>query len=54
MLHELGYANLSEFINDVLPESIKLEEVSGEDLPNPLTESEAIAELREIATQNIS
>lgn len=53
MLHELGYANLSEFINDVLPESIKLEEVFGEDLPNPLTESEAIAELREIATQNV-
>ena len=53
MLHELGYANLSEFIDDVLPESIKLEEVFGEDLPNPLTESEAIAELREIASQNV-
>ncbi len=53
MLHELGYANLSEFINDVLPESIKLEELFGEDLPTPLTESEAIAELREIAAQNV-
>ncbi len=53
MLHELGYANLSDFIDDVLPESIKLKDVFGEGLPEPLSESDTLAELREIANENI-
>ena len=53
MLHELGYAKLEDFIADVLPDSIKLNEVFGSDLPNPLSEADAIAELKEIASENI-
>ncbi len=53
MLHELGYAKLSDFIDDVLPESIKLKDVFGEGLPEPLSESDTLAELREIANENI-
>ncbi|MFM8329773.1 MAG: glycine dehydrogenase (aminomethyl-transferring), partial [Actinomycetales bacterium] len=53
MLHELGYSKLDDFISDVLPESIKINEIFGADLPKPLSEPEAIAELKEIAKENI-
>ncbi|MFM8204795.1 MAG: glycine dehydrogenase, partial [Actinomycetales bacterium] len=53
MLHELGYSKLDDFISDVLPESIKLNEIFGADLPKALSEPEAIAELKEIAKENI-
>ena len=52
MLHELGYGSLDEFIAAVLPSSITLTEKFGEDLPLPISETEAIAQLREIASQN--
>ena len=52
MLHELGYSNLDSFIDDVLPASIKLNEIFGEKLPEPISEPETIAELRSIAREN--
>lgn len=52
MLLELGFPNLDSFIAEVLPESIKLRELFGSLLPDPLSEAEALAELREIAAQN--
>lgn len=52
MLHELGYSDLNKFIADVLPDSIKLDEVFGSNLPNALSETQVISELREIAKSN--
>ena len=52
MLHELGYSNLDSFIGDVLPESIKLREIFGEKLPEPISEPETLTELRSIAGEN--
>ena len=52
MLHELGYSDLESFTADVLPNSIKLNEVFGANLPAPLSETQVIAELREIAKSN--
>ncbi|MFY7812809.1 MAG: glycine dehydrogenase (aminomethyl-transferring), partial [Candidatus Nanopelagicaceae bacterium] len=52
MLHELGYSDLESFTADVLPNSIKLNEVFGTNLPAPLSETQVIAELREIAKLN--
>lgn len=52
MLHELGYDNLEKFIADVLPDSIKLQERFGENLPQPASELETIAELRKLASEN--
>lgn len=52
MLHELGYSDLEKFINVVLPESIKLEEVFGSSLPQPISEPETIEQLRNLAAKN--
>lgn len=52
MLHELGYSDLEKFISDVLPESIKLNEIFGETLPKPISEPDTIAELRALAEKN--
>ncbi|MFM8384361.1 MAG: glycine dehydrogenase (aminomethyl-transferring), partial [Actinomycetota bacterium] len=52
MLHELGYSDLARFIADVLPETIKLDEVFGGSLPNPISEPETISQLRSLADKN--
>ena len=52
MLHELGYSNLDKFISDVLPDSIKLNEIFGATLPQPISEPDAINELRSLAEKN--
>lgn len=52
MLHELGYSDLEKFIKVVLPESIKLEEVFGSSLPQPISEPETIEQLRNLAAKN--
>jgi len=52
MLHELGYDNLDKFIADVLPDSIKLNDVFGAKLPNPISEVETISQLRALAKEN--
>lgn len=52
MLYELGYSDIDSFISDVLPESIKLKDVFGESLPDPISEPETIAALRKIADEN--
>ncbi|MEN9305926.1 MAG: hypothetical protein RLY76_1194 [Actinomycetota bacterium] len=52
MLLELGYDSLENFISDVLPDSIKLAERFGDNLPKPATEVEALQELKEFAREN--
>ncbi|MEN9516210.1 MAG: hypothetical protein RLZZ159_76 [Actinomycetota bacterium] len=52
MLLELGYDSLENFIADVLPDSIKLAERFGDNLPKPATEVEALQELKEFAKEN--
>jgi len=52
MLHELGYSDLAKFIADVLPETIKLDEVFGGSLPQPISEPETISQLRSLADKN--
>lgn len=52
MLHELGYNSLEQFVSDVLPDSIKLSERFGENLPIPISEVETLAELRNLAKLN--
>ncbi|MFM7491073.1 MAG: aminomethyl-transferring glycine dehydrogenase [Actinomycetota bacterium] len=53
MLHELGYATLDEFVNAVLPETIKIKERFGALLPNPISEVEVIKELKKISNENV-
>ena len=50
MLRELGYEHLEELIDDAVPESIRLEKALN--LPEPLTETDALAELKEIMSHN--
>ncbi len=50
MLEALGYESMEKFIGEVVPENILLE--TPLDLPGPLTEVEALAELRKIAAKN--
>ena len=52
MLMELGFADLGTFIDRVLPDSIKMSHRLAEVLPQPLSESEVLAELRLRATEN--
>jgi glycine dehydrogenase len=52
MLLELGYDSLENFISDVLPDSIKLAERFGDNLPKPASEVEALKELKEFAKEN--
>ncbi|MSY23654.1 MAG: glycine dehydrogenase (aminomethyl-transferring), partial [Actinobacteria bacterium] len=53
MLSELGYANLHEFIEKVLPSSIVMENSLSELLPDAISEVDAIAELRNFASKNV-
>ncbi len=52
MLMELGYADLASFIEDVIPESIALSETLSQSLPEEISESEVIDELRTLASMN--
>jgi glycine dehydrogenase len=52
MLMELGFADLNQFTNTVLPESIKIIDDFSEHLPKAISEYEVLAELRELAQQN--
>ncbi|HEV2258972.1 MAG TPA: glycine dehydrogenase (aminomethyl-transferring), partial [Streptosporangiaceae bacterium] len=49
MLASLGYASLDELIRAALPEDAQLAQLS---LPDPLTETESLAELRRMASRN--
>ena len=53
MLDALDYARMSDFIGDVLPDSIKLTEKFGSALPTPISEVEVIKELKLRASENI-
>jgi glycine dehydrogenase len=50
MLGELGFANLDELIDATVPKNIRLDRPLG--LPDAKSESEALAELRELADKN--
>ncbi|CAB4563653.1 MAG: aminomethyl-transferring glycine dehydrogenase [Actinobacteria bacterium] len=52
MLMELGYSNLKDFISDVVPNNIFISEKLENILPSPLSESETIAALRDLASKN--
>ena len=52
MLMELGYSNLKDFISDVVPNNIFIAEKLENVLPSPLSESETIAALRDLASKN--
>ena len=52
MLMELGYSSLQDFISDVVPQNIFIKEKLESALPEPLSEFETIAALREIASRN--
>ena len=52
MLMELGYSNLKDFISDVVPNNIFISEKLENVLPSPLSESETIAALRDLASKN--
>ena len=52
MLKSLGYSNLEEFISKVVPQSIAMETKLADSLPKALSETEAIAALRERANKN--
>jgi glycine dehydrogenase len=49
---ELGYSNLKDFISDVVPTNIFISEKLENVLPSPLSESETIAALRDLASKN--
>ena len=53
MLDALDYSRMSDFIGDVLPDSIKLTEKFGSALPTPISEVEVIKELKSRASENI-
>ena len=53
MLAELGYSDISDFISDVLPDSIKLTEKFGATLPIPISEVDVIKELKVRARENV-
>ena len=52
MLMELGYSSLKDFISDVVPTNIFISEKLENVLPSPLSESETIAALRNLASKN--
>lgn len=52
MLSSLGYASLESFVKDVVPHNIAMAEHLSEVLPKPISESEAIAQLRQRASKN--
>ena len=52
MLNKLGFNNIDQFINQVIPEDIQLKDKSSEILPQGCSEIEALNELEEIANKN--
>jgi len=52
MLMELGYSSLQDFIADVVPHNIFIKEKLENALPQPLSEFETIAALRDLASKN--
>lgn len=50
LLAELGYESLDEMMNDIVPADIRLDEPL--DLPEPLSEEAALAELKRILSKN--
>ena len=52
MLSKLGFNNIDQFINQVIPEDIQLNDKSSEILPQGCSEIEALNELEEIANKN--
>ena len=52
MLKSLGYSNLEEFISKVVPQTIAMKSQLADSLPRALSETEAIAALRERANKN--
>jgi len=52
MLSKLGFNNIDQFINQVIPEDIQLKDKSSEILPQGCSEIEALNELEEIAKKN--
>ena len=51
MLSRLGFNNIDQFINQVIPEDIQLKEKCSEILPQGCSEMEALSELEEIANK---
>ena len=52
MLSKLGFSNIDQFINQVMPEDIQLKDKFSEILPQGCSEIEALNELEEIANKN--
>ena len=52
MLNKLGFNNIDQFINQVIPEDIQIKDKSSEILPQGCSEIEALNELEEIANKN--
>ena len=52
MLQTLGYKTLKEFVSKVVPQSIAIKSKLEESLPKALSETEAIAALRDRASKN--
>ena len=52
MLQKLGFNNIDEFINQVIPEDIQLKEKYSDVLPKGCSEIEALNELEEISNKN--
>tara|TARA_Y100001970_G_scaffold287767_1_gene413227 strand:- start:3435 stop:6344 length:2910 start_codon:yes stop_codon:yes gene_type:complete len=53
MLHKLGFNNIEQFVNQVIPEDIQIEDKSSEFFPPGCSEIKALNELEEIAKKNI-
>ena len=52
MLSKLGFNNIDQFIDQVIPEDIQLKDKSPEIFPQGCSEIEALNELEEIANKN--
>ena len=52
MLNKLGFNNIDQFINQVIPDDIQLKDKFSEILPQGCSEIEALNELEEIANKN--
>ena len=52
MLHKLGFNDIDEFINQVIPEDIQLKDKFSEIFPKGCSEIEALNKLEEISKKN--
>ena len=52
MLNKLGFNNIDQFINKVIPEDIQLKDKSSKILPRGCSEIDALNELGEISNKN--